>query len=150
MIWRPLAGHLASFSVIQADLSHRFCRVQGQIEKTQPLLEVFKERPRLMFMLEADDGIIRVADDDHVTGRRGAAPAMDPQVIRIMQVPFQNAPEEHQFGDGLSDCFHDLQTTSPFTDFLAFGSPHGSNRVIQIPDPAPAHDRDFQGPKYGI
>jgi len=63
-----------------------FRRMQGQIEQTQSLLEVVKERPRLMLMLKADDGIIRIADDDHVTARRGLTPAMDPQVIRIVQV----------------------------------------------------------------
>src|SRR5882757_5713537 len=33
------------------------------------LLEIVKERPRLVLMLKADDGVVRVADDDHVARR---------------------------------------------------------------------------------
>jgi hypothetical protein len=42
---------------------------------THPFLEFVKERPCLVLMLEADDGVVRVADDDHVAGRLGEAPA---------------------------------------------------------------------------
>ena len=55
-----------------------FVRVQRQFELTHSFLEFVKERPHLMLMLKADDGVVRVADDDHVAGRLGEAPAMDP------------------------------------------------------------------------
>src|SRR6266699_2634396 len=43
-----------------------FDRVQRQFELAHPFLEIIEERPRLVLMLKADDGVIRVADDNHV------------------------------------------------------------------------------------
>src|SRR5215831_14130748 len=40
---------------------------------------------RLMLMLEADNGVIRITDNDHVAGRL-AAPAMGPQIEHMVQV----------------------------------------------------------------
>ena len=61
------------------------CRVQRQFERAQPFLEIIEERLRLMLVLEADNGVVRIADDDHVAGRL-AAPAMGPQIEHVMQV----------------------------------------------------------------
>jgi hypothetical protein len=61
-------------------------RVHGQFERTHPLLEVIKERLCLMLVLEADDRVICIADVDYVAWRLGPAPAMDPQVIHVVQV----------------------------------------------------------------
>jgi hypothetical protein len=55
-----------------------FVRVQRQFELAHSLLEIVKERPCLVLMLKADDGVVRIADDDHVARRLGEAPAMDP------------------------------------------------------------------------
>jgi hypothetical protein len=52
--------------------------VQRQFELAHSLVEIVKERPRLMLMLKADDGVVRIADDDYVARRLGEAPAMDP------------------------------------------------------------------------
>ena len=73
-----------------------FLWVQGKIKQTQSFLEVFKERLCLMLMLKADDRIIRITDDHHVTGRRGAAPAMDPQVIHVVQVDVRQDRRNHR------------------------------------------------------
>ena len=55
-----------------------FVRVQRQFELAHSFLEFVKERPRLMLMLKADDGVVRVTNGDHVTRRLGKAPVMDP------------------------------------------------------------------------
>lgn len=61
-------------------------RMQCQIKQTQPFLEFFKKRLSLVLTLEADNGVVRIADDDDISGRRPRTPTMDPQVIRVMQV----------------------------------------------------------------
>ena len=43
--------------------------------------EFVKERPRLSLMRKADDGVVRVADDNHVARRLGKAPAMARNVV---------------------------------------------------------------------
>ena len=55
-----------------------FVRVQRQFELAHSFLEFVKELPRLVLMLKADDGVVRVANDNHVARRLGEAPAMDP------------------------------------------------------------------------
>jgi hypothetical protein len=37
-------------------------------------------------VLEADDGVIRVAHDDHVAGRMTATPLPDPQVVDVVEI----------------------------------------------------------------
>ena len=63
-----------------------FVRVQRQFELAHSLLEIVKERPCLMLMLKADDGVVRIADDDHVARRLCEAPAVDPQIEHIVQI----------------------------------------------------------------
>src|SRR4051795_5404772 len=41
---------------------------------------------RVVPVLEADDGVVRVAHDDHVAGRAAVTPAPDPQVVDVVQV----------------------------------------------------------------
>src|SRR5579859_7555813 len=62
-----------------------FRRVQCQFEVTHSFLQIMQESLRLVLMLEADNGVIRVTDDDHVTGRL-AAPAMGPEIKHVVQV----------------------------------------------------------------
>ena len=59
--------------------------VQRQFELAQSFLEIAQERLRLMLVLEADNGVIRVSDDDHVAGRP-AAPAMGPLIEHVVQI----------------------------------------------------------------
>ena len=62
-----------------------FRRVQCQFELPHSFLQVVQESLCLMLVLEADNGVIRIADDDHVAGRL-AAPAMGPKIERVVQV----------------------------------------------------------------
>jgi hypothetical protein len=63
-----------------------FVRVQAEIEQAHPFLQLLQKFSRLMLMLEANERIIRIADYDHVTGGLGAPPAMDPQIVHVVQV----------------------------------------------------------------
>ena len=56
-----------------------FRRVQCQFELPHSFLQVLQESLRFMLVLKADDGVIRVANDDHVAGRL-AAPAVGPKI----------------------------------------------------------------------
>src|SRR5271154_862789 len=62
-----------------------FRRVQCQFELTHSLMQVMQESLRLMLMLEADNGVVRITDDDHVAGRL-AAPAVGPEIEHVVQV----------------------------------------------------------------
>ena len=62
-----------------------FRRVQCQFELSHSFLQVMQESLRFMLVLEADNGVIRVADDDHVAGRL-AAPAVGPKIVHVVQV----------------------------------------------------------------
>ena len=44
----------------------------------------FQELPRILFVLEPDDEIVRPAHDDHVTVRVAASPPFDPQVEDVV------------------------------------------------------------------
>src|SRR5229473_6558912 len=59
--------------------------VQCQFELPHSFLQVMQESLRFMLMLEADNGVIRVTDDDHGAGRL-AAPAVGPKVVHVVQV----------------------------------------------------------------
>jgi hypothetical protein len=56
---------LLSRVTAEADQSG-FLRMQGQVEQAHAILEIIKERARLVLMLEADDRIVREADHDHI------------------------------------------------------------------------------------
>ena len=77
----PLRGRVAA----KAD-QPGLVRVQRQIERAHSLLQFLQECSRLVFMLEADDRVVRIADYDHVPGGFGPAPAMDPQIVHVVQV----------------------------------------------------------------
>jgi hypothetical protein len=63
-----------------------FVRVQGQFERAQPLMQVVQKGLCLMLVLEADDGVVGIANDDYVAVRLGVAPSLDPQIVRVVQV----------------------------------------------------------------
>jgi hypothetical protein len=60
-------------------------RVQRQFERAHSFLQVVQESLRLMLMLKADNGVIRIADGNHVAGRV-SAPAMGPEIEHVVQV----------------------------------------------------------------
>src|SRR6202023_4312743 len=62
-----------------------FRRVQCQFELPHSFLQVMQESLRFMLVLEADNGVIRVTDYDHVAGRL-AAPAVGPKIVHVVQV----------------------------------------------------------------
>ena len=69
--------------------------------KTEPKLrkasrEVREEPLRVLRMLEADDRIVRIADDDHLTRRLALAPPADPQVIDIVEVDVSEERRNHR------------------------------------------------------
>jgi hypothetical protein len=61
-------------------------RVQRQFERAHSFLQVVQEGLCLVLVLEADNGVVRITDDDHVARRRRLAPAMGPQVVHVVQV----------------------------------------------------------------
>ena len=67
-------------------ISRVFDRVQRQFERAHSFLQVAQESLRLMLMLKADNGVIRIADGNHVAGRLSQAPAMGPEIEHVVQV----------------------------------------------------------------
>ena len=61
-------------------------RVQCQFERAHSFVQVLQEGLCLMLVLKTDDRIIGKTHDDHVAGRFGLAPSVDPQIIRVVQV----------------------------------------------------------------
>src|SRR3989454_10521634 len=63
----PLSAFLTLLGRVAAKADQPgFVRVQRQFELAHSLLEIVKERLCLVLMLKADDGVVRIADDDHV------------------------------------------------------------------------------------
>ena len=60
-------------------------RVQRQFERAYSLLQIVQEGLCLVLMLEADDGVVCIANDNHIA-RRLLAPTMGPQVVHVVQV----------------------------------------------------------------
>lgn len=56
----------------------RLLRVQIQCKLSEPLLQIVEEAFRVCPMLEADDGVVRVAYNNHAAGRVAPAPCLDP------------------------------------------------------------------------
>src|SRR5438270_6706733 len=50
-------------------ISRVFAGLQRQFERAHSFLQVVHESLRLMLMLKADNGVIRIADGNHVAGR---------------------------------------------------------------------------------
>lgn len=60
-------------------------RVQAQCKLRQSRLQFDQEAFRIRLVLEADNGVIRVPNDNHVAIRT-ATPLLDPQVVDVVQV----------------------------------------------------------------
>jgi hypothetical protein len=54
---------------------------EAELERAHSFLQVVQESLRLMLMLKADNGVIRIADGNQVAGRV-SAPAMGPEIER--------------------------------------------------------------------
>ena len=52
--------------------------MKGEPEACEPCLKISKELLCLMPMLEADDGVIRMAHDNNVAGGTSLPPLLDP------------------------------------------------------------------------
>jgi len=57
-----------------------------QSKTSEPRLEIGKELLCFVPMLEANDGVVRVAYDNHVTGSASLPPLVDPLIIDVMEV----------------------------------------------------------------
>ena len=56
----------------------RLVGMKDETEACEPCLEIGKELLRLVLMLKADDGVVRIAHDNHVAVGASLAPPMDP------------------------------------------------------------------------
>src|SRR5262245_56984810 len=59
----------------------RLVGMKVQSEASEPGLEIGKELLCLMPMLEADNGVVRIAHDNHVSGGASLPPLMGPLII---------------------------------------------------------------------
>src|ERR1700739_2342303 len=83
----PLSKLLTLLGRVAAEANQPgFVRVQRQFELAHSFLEFVKERPSLVLMLKADDGVVRVADEYQVARRLGTTPTMDPEIEHVVQV----------------------------------------------------------------
>jgi hypothetical protein len=57
-----------------------------QSKTSEPRLEVGKELLCFVPVFEANDGVVRVAHDNHVTGGASLPPLVDPLIIGMMEV----------------------------------------------------------------
>ena len=57
-----------------------------QSKASEPRLEIGKELLRFVPMLEANDGVVRVAHDDHVAGGASLPPLVGPLITDMMEV----------------------------------------------------------------
>jgi hypothetical protein len=61
-------------------------RVQCQFERAHSFVQILQKGFCLMLVLKTDDHIIGKAHDDHIAGRFGLTPFMDPKIVRVVQV----------------------------------------------------------------
>src|SRR5271166_4380845 len=85
-LWLPLPSLFAVSGRVAAKADQPGLGwMQRQLELAQTFLQVLQERPGLVLVLKAGDEIVRVADDDHVATCL-PAPAVDPQIKRVVQI----------------------------------------------------------------
>jgi len=61
-------------------------RVQCQFERAHSFVQVLQKGLCLVLVLKTNDRIIGKTHDDHVAGRFGLAPSVDPQIVHVVQV----------------------------------------------------------------
>jgi hypothetical protein len=64
----------------------RLIGMKIQSKTSEPRLEIGKELLCFVPMLEANDGVVRVAHDNHVAGGASLPPLVDPLIIDMMEV----------------------------------------------------------------
>jgi len=64
----------------------RLVGMKVQSEASEPRFEIGKELLCLVPVLEADDIVVRVAHDNHVTGGASLPPLVDPLIIDMMEI----------------------------------------------------------------
>jgi hypothetical protein len=64
----------------------RLVRVQFQSELSQPFFQAFAKTVCVGSPLEAEDDIVRIADDDHLTSRILLAPDIHPEIEHIVEI----------------------------------------------------------------
>src|ERR1700746_2075242 len=83
----PLSPPLTLLGRVAAEADQPgLVRVQRQFERAQSFVQILQKGLRLMLVLKTNDRIIGKAHDDHVAGRFGLAPSMDPKIVRVVQV----------------------------------------------------------------
>ena len=74
----------------------RLVGVKTEPEPARRCLEIGKEPLRVVLVLEADDGVIRIAHDDHVAGRASLPPLVDPQIVDVVEVDVRQERADHR------------------------------------------------------
>ena len=64
----------------------RLFGMEAKVELAHARREVFKKPFRIVLMLEADNRVVRIADDDHVARRLALSPLTDPEIVDVVQV----------------------------------------------------------------
>jgi len=77
----------ASFRRKAAELDQAgLVRIERQRELLEPLAHIVPEAPGVRLVLEADNNVISITHEDHVTRSRVPSPALGPEVEHVMQV----------------------------------------------------------------
>ena len=64
----------------------RLVGMKGEPEACEPHLEVCKELLCFVPVLEADDGVIRIADDNYVAFGGSLSPVLDPEIVDVVKI----------------------------------------------------------------
>src|SRR6516162_3168231 len=64
----------------------RLFGMEAKVELAHARREVFKKPFRIVLMLEADNRVVRIADDDHVARRLALSPLTNPEIVDVVQV----------------------------------------------------------------
>ena len=70
--------------------------MQRQAELRQPLPQIAEEPLGIRLPLEADDGVVGVADDDHLAVALALAPLVRPEVVDVVQVDVRQERRDHR------------------------------------------------------
>ena len=81
-----LAAPVTVYSRMAAELDQaRLLQVQGERKRRQSRPQIGEEAFGVVPVLEARDGIVRIANEDHVAGRMALPPLMGPQIVDVMK-----------------------------------------------------------------
>src|SRR6201987_692512 len=74
----------------------RLVRVQFQSELSQPFFQAFAKTVCVGSPLEAEDDIVRIADDDYLTSRILLAPDIHPEIEHIVEIDVGKERRDHR------------------------------------------------------